>query len=82
MESTFSEVYYDCLERCLAELSTEKRDLILRYYSEIKRAKIESRKIIRQELSVNPDALRVRTYRIRKILDQCVRKCVERNEMV
>jgi DNA-directed RNA polymerase specialized sigma24 family protein len=82
MEPTFSEVYYDCLERCLAELSTEKRDLILRYYSEIKRAKIESRKKIRQELSVNPDALRVRTYRIRKTLDHCVRKCVERNEMV
>jgi DNA-directed RNA polymerase specialized sigma24 family protein len=81
-EPTFSEVYYDCLERCLAELSTEKRDLILRYYTEIKRAKIESRKKIRQELSVNPEALRVRTHRIRKILEPCVRECVKRNEMM
>jgi DNA-directed RNA polymerase specialized sigma24 family protein len=81
-ESTFSEVYYDCLSQCLAELPTEKRDLILRYYSEIKRAKIETRKKIRRELSVNPDALRVRTFRIRKTLEQCVRQCVERNEMM
>lgn len=82
IEPIFSEVYHDCLEQCLTELSTEKRDLILRYYTEIKKAKIESRKKIRQELSVKPDALRVRILRIRRILETCVRDCVERNEML
>lgn len=79
-EPTFSEIYYDCLDRCLSELASEKRELILRYYREMKRAKIESRKKIRQELSLGADALRVRAYRIRKTLEHCVRDCVERNE--
>jgi DNA-directed RNA polymerase specialized sigma24 family protein len=80
-EPTFAEVYYDCLNQCLAELSAEKRDLILRYYSGIKRAKIETREKMRRALGVNPEALRVRTYRIRQTLEQCVRQCVERNEI-
>lgn len=79
-DQTFGEIYYDCLERCLAELTPEKRELILRYYREMKKTKIESRKKIRQELSLKPNALRVRTYRIRKALECCVRDCVERNE--
>jgi DNA-directed RNA polymerase specialized sigma24 family protein len=81
-EPTFSELYFDCLEQCLSQLPSEKRALILRYYSEIKSAKIESRKKIRQEMSLKPDALRVRTYRIRKTLEQCVRDCVEGNETI
>ena len=78
-EPIFSEIYYDCLEQCLGELPPEKRDLILRYYREIKKAKIEDREKIRQEMSLKPDALRVRTYRIRKTLERCVRDCVDRN---
>ncbi len=81
-EPTFSERYYECLESCLSRIEPEKRDLILRYYSEQKRAKIESRKVIREEMSLQADALRVRTYRIRQTLKQCVSDCVERNELV
>jgi DNA-directed RNA polymerase specialized sigma24 family protein len=81
-EPTFSEIYYDCLELCLGALPLEKRDLILRYYAEMKSAKIESRKEIRQKMSLKPNALRVRTHRIRKTLERCVSECVERNETV
>lgn len=80
IEPTFSELYYDCLDRCLGQLTSEKRELILRYYREMKRDKIESRKNIRQEMSLRPDALRVRAYRIRRTLERCVRDCVESNE--
>jgi len=79
-EPLFSEVYYDCLELCLEKLPPEKRELILTYYAEKKSAKIESRKAIRRRLSLKADALRVRTHRIRKTLEDCISECVKRNE--
>ena len=79
-EPTFGEIYYECLGFCLGQLVSEKRELILRYYSEMRKAKIESRKGIRYEMGLKPDALRVRTHRIRKTLEQCISKCVESNE--
>lgn len=81
-EPRFSERYYECLESCLSQLESEKRELIESYYSEQKRAKIESRKVMRQEMSLKADALRVRTFRIRQTLKRCVSECVERNEIV
>ena len=79
-EPIFSEVYYQCLEGCLNKLTPEKRDLILTYYAEKKSAKIESRKEIRRKMGVKADALRVRTYRIRKTLERCIFECVKSNE--
>jgi DNA-directed RNA polymerase specialized sigma24 family protein len=81
-EPRFGEKYYECLESCLDQLEPEKRELIVRYYAEQKRAKIESRKVIRSEMSLKADALRVRTFRIRRTLKQCVFACVEGNELI
>ncbi|MFL6286662.1 MAG: hypothetical protein ACJ74Q_26285 [Pyrinomonadaceae bacterium] len=85
-EPLFDDIYFDCLEKCLGELSPEKRDLILDYYSEMKQAKIDSRKKMREQLYLQANALRAQMYRIRQVLGPCVRKCVEqstdRNGMV
>lgn len=75
-EPRFDEIYYDCLEECLAQLETEKRDLILRYYAEQKSGRIEGRKQIRRDLMLEASALRVRTHRIRRALEKCVADCV------
>lgn len=71
------ELEYSCLERCIARLSKEDRDLLLRYYGADGRREIEHRRALAEELAIAPNALRIRVYRIRQTLKQCVQKCVE-----
>ena len=78
-EPLFDDIYFDCLEKCLGELTPEKRGMILSYYSDIKQAKVDSRRRMRQHLELKANALRARTHRVRKKLGQCVRECVERS---
>jgi len=68
---------YDCLERCLEELSPDNRDLVLRYYQQERKAKIEHRKSLATELGIAVNALRIRAHRIRLVLQRCVRNCIE-----
>lgn len=78
-EPLFDDVYFDCLEECLKQLPPEKQTLILAYYSDIRRAKIDSRKKMRQQLQLKANALRAQTHRVRKKLSRCVRECVGRS---
>jgi DNA-directed RNA polymerase specialized sigma24 family protein len=73
-----SEWEYRCLERCMEELPTETRHLVLQYYREEKGAKIEHRKRLARELGVALNALRIRAYRVRVQLQRCVLDCLER----
>jgi DNA-directed RNA polymerase specialized sigma24 family protein len=68
-----------CLERCLAEMQPKSRDLVLRYYQNHKREKIEHRKQVALEMGIAPNALRIRVCRIRGSLEGCVRQCLERS---
>ena len=76
-EPLFDDVYFDCLEKCLGQLPPEKRNMILDYYSEIRRAKIDSREKMRRQLNLEANALRAQMHRVRKKLGRCVRECVE-----
>lgn len=67
---------YDCLDRCMGALSPYDRDLILQYYQEEKRAKIDARKELAEKLGVALNALRIRAYRIRTTLQQCLEDCL------
>lgn len=67
-----------CLEECMARLSPENRNLLLRYYGADGRARIEQRKLLAEELGIAPNALRIRAYRIRAELEKCLKECVER----
>lgn len=73
------ELEYRCLEQCIQELSEENRALLLQYYGGEGRAKIEHRKALAEKLGIAPNALRIRAYRIRLALQDCVEKCVERS---
>jgi hypothetical protein len=42
----------ECLDKCLAELSPESRNLILDYFSEVKQAKIELHRRISERLEM------------------------------
>jgi RNA polymerase sigma factor (sigma-70 family) len=65
-----------CLDRCLDQLPVESRSLILKYYHDEKRAKIDYRKQLANALGIPLNALRIRAHRIRIALEKCVSECV------
>lgn len=67
---------YECLEACLETLSEIERALIVDYYKEEKKAKIELRRELAKKLEISVGALQVRTCRIRAALQKCVQNCV------
>lgn len=68
----------ECLQACLRELSSEKRELILGYYAREKQAKIDHRTEMASRLGLSVETLRVRAYRIRGALEKCIENCLDR----
>ena len=69
---------FECLERCMDQLTPENRELVLQYYQEEKKAKIDHRKMLAEKLGIAVNALRIRAYRIRASLLECVQACLKR----
>ena len=67
---------YDCLDRCMLKLTAGNRELVLEYYQNDKRAKIEHRRALAEKLGLAQNALRIRAHRIRLTLQQCVVGCL------
>jgi DNA-directed RNA polymerase specialized sigma24 family protein len=65
-----------CLERCMEHLPDEHSRLVLEYYREEKRAKIDHRKLLAEQLGIAVNALRIRAHRIRLQLQECVQNCL------
>ena len=76
------EAEYACLEKCMDQLPRESRRLVLEYYQDEKRAKIERRRKLAEELGIAVNALRIRAHRIRQQLQQCVQVCVEQSSSI
>jgi DNA-directed RNA polymerase specialized sigma24 family protein len=70
-----------CLERCLQTLSENNRVMILNYYRNDKQAKIDYRKKLAEKFELSPNALRIKTLRIRAKLEDCVFKCLKNDEI-
>jgi len=68
----------DCLRSCLQKLSKEKRDLIVAYYARDKQAKIDHRTEMARRLGISVETLRVKAFRIRGSLEQCLERCIDR----
>ncbi len=68
----------NCFERCLSELPVESRQLILQYYSDEKRDKINRRLAMAGRLGIPLNALRSRAQRIRNRLEGCVNGCMQK----
>ena len=66
-----------CLDRCLESLSTDNRKLIIDYYQEERRAKIELRQELADRLQIPLNALRIRAHRIRTSLEKCITNCLQ-----
>src|SRR5262245_28247267 len=70
------EALHRCLDRCLSELPEGGRRLILEYYLEEGRGRIERRRQIARALAVSETALRNRAQRLRERLEHCITECV------
>lgn len=66
----------ECLDKCLAELPPESRNLILDYFSEVRLAKIELHRRIAESFKMTQTALRMRVLRTKQKLKMCVEECM------
>jgi DNA-directed RNA polymerase specialized sigma24 family protein len=62
----------DCLERCVQGLTAPQRELIVEYYADTGRRKIERRRALAQRLGISMNALAIRAWRVRDGLMACV----------
>ena len=76
-DSSRAELEYRCLERCIEKLSEEDRALLLKDYGAKGRTQAERRKALADELGVSLNALRIRVFRIRVALKECIEKCIQ-----
>jgi len=70
---------YECLEKCMERLPRQSRQLVLEYYQDEKRAKIDHRKKLADQLGIAVNALRIRAHRIRLQLQGCVQNCLQQS---
>lgn len=69
--------YYECLKKCLKNLSAEHRKLIVNYYEE-ETKKAGYHKQLANRFGIKLNILHLHAYRIRKRLQKCVLQCVEK----
>ncbi len=62
----------DCLDRCLDQLRLDQREIIVEYYRDDGRQKIERRRELAARLGISMNALGIRVLRIRDTLSTCV----------
>jgi DNA-directed RNA polymerase specialized sigma24 family protein len=65
-----------CIRRCRDRLPPEDQDLILRYYDSAGRDQHAERRQLAAGLDLSPAALRLRAFRIRRVLEACTRDCL------
>jgi len=67
----------DCLNRCLQKLPPDSLHLITRYHQGEEMTDKARRKQLAQSLGIPLNALRIRAYRIRVAIEECVKNCLE-----
>ncbi len=77
-EEEEDERVYECLRRCMQRLTPDNRRLVTDYYLKEKQDKINYRRELARSLGIEPNALRVRVYRIRATLEGCIERCLEK----
>lgn len=65
----------ECLERGLQKLRPDQRALVIEYYRDARRQRIERRRDIAKRLGITTNALSIRVSRIRDALEASVESC-------
>jgi RNA polymerase sigma factor (sigma-70 family) len=72
-----SDAGLECIRQCMEELDVEDRRFIVEYYDGSGRDLQHARKELAKRLGITPTALRLRSYRLRRMLEESVRKRLE-----
>jgi DNA-directed RNA polymerase specialized sigma24 family protein len=75
LASSIREHRLECLDRCLDELKPAQRELIVEYYQDSRRQKIDRRRNLAARLGISMNALGIRVCRLRDGLMTCVEGC-------
>lgn len=67
----------ECYDNCLTKLHADSRDLVIRYYQIHGPEKAAEREALAAELQMPLNLLRVRAFRIRKKLGDCLSNCLK-----
>jgi DNA-directed RNA polymerase specialized sigma24 family protein len=70
---------FECLKKCLASLPAAKREFIIGYYKEDKKAKLINHKRLAEIAGIGLSSLHTRAFRLRATLQECVLKCLAEN---
>jgi DNA-directed RNA polymerase specialized sigma24 family protein len=71
----------DCFDACLQQLTPDARSVLLRYYAADRRARIDARVALAQELRLSQNALRSRAQRLRDRLERCTLQCTRQRNV-
>jgi RNA polymerase sigma factor (sigma-70 family) len=77
-EAAEREMRLACLDDCLAALPTEGRQLIVAYYRDESRDRIDRRRALAEQLGLQREALANRAQRVRDKLEHCVTRCLRK----
>lgn len=69
----------ECFNHCLRELPAASQQVLLQYYQDEKRSKINNRLSLAERLGIPLNALRNRVQRLRDKLEQCIHHCLQKN---
>lgn len=67
-----------CLEECLRGLAAGSRELIVEYYQDQERGRIDRRQALAERLGLRRDALANRAQRARVRLERCLATCLKK----
>jgi DNA-directed RNA polymerase specialized sigma24 family protein len=81
-ETAEKEARLACLDECLDALPEESRTLIVEYYRDEKRGRIDRRRALAERLGLRSEALANRAQRVRDKLERCVRLCARRQAAI
>ena len=80
VSSDESDWRWQCLERCVRQLSPDSFQLIVQYCQENEGARTKARRDLAAQLGLPMNALRIRAHRIRAALESCVQDCMRQFE--
>ncbi len=81
-EDEEAEREYECLEQCMEKLTPANGELLLEYFRNNRRAKIDHRREMAVRLGIAPNALRIRVHRLKAVVQECVLACIGEGQPV
>ena len=76
LETVDAEEQDKCFHDCLRAIPEPNRDLVLQYYRDRGRAKIDRRSALARQLGIPLNALRIRIHRLKNRLHRCIEDCM------